>query len=101
LDRFLDLPNGPAATPARTVTAWPRGRTSSPCGDRGAPGVSAPGSAPAVRSSLHMGAVLLLVGLLLGILIGAAIGYLFARGRLAAVRGARPGDGARATETAR
>src|SRR5205823_352959 len=53
-------------------------------GDRGAPGVSAPGSAPTVRSSLHMGAVLLLVGLLLGILIGAAIGYLFARGRLAA-----------------
>jgi DNA recombination protein RmuC len=37
-----------------------------------------------VRSSLHMGAVLLLAGLLLGIVIGAAIGYLFARGRLAA-----------------
>ena len=47
-------------------------------------GVSAPGSAPAVRSSLRMSAVLLLAGLLLGILIGAAIGYLFARGRVAA-----------------
>src|SRR5690242_2584286 len=52
------------------------------------PGVSAPPSPPTVRSSLHMGAVLLLVGLLLGIVIGAAIGYLFARGRLAAAAAA-------------
>ena len=64
-------------------------------------GVSPPGSAPTVRSSLHMGAVLLLTGLLLGIVIGAAIGYLYARGRLAAAAADLSGRARAADERAR
>ncbi len=64
-------------------------------------GVSPPGSAPTVTSSMRMGAVLLMVGLLLGMVIGAAIGYLFARGRFAAAAAEESGRARAAEERAR
>src|SRR5580692_1962937 len=64
-------------------------------------GVSPRGLPLTVRSSWHMGAVLLLTGLLLGIVIGAAIGYLFARGRLASAAADLSGRARAADERAR